>query len=119
MDLIFANIRLSNGIDAIKNQIKQLPDHEVRFMNVKALVDTGAYMLIINENIRVQLGLEKIDLRSAQLADGSILNVDVVSPVEVQFANRKTICDAMVMPGEAEVLLGAIPMEAMPARIHI
>lgn len=48
MGLVFAKIKLSNGIDAIKNQINQLADHEVRHMEVEALVDTCAYMLIIN-----------------------------------------------------------------------
>lgn len=59
MGLVFAKIKLSNGIDAIKNQINQLADHEVRHMEVEALVDTCAYMLIINENIMAKLGLEK------------------------------------------------------------
>lgn len=49
---------------------------------------------------------KKIDTRSAQLADDSIISVDVVSPLEVRFANRKTISDAMVMPGETEVFWG-------------
>ena len=37
--------------------------------------------------------------------------LDVVGPLIVNFKNRTTSCNAMVLPGESEVLLGAIPME--------
>jgi len=33
--------------------------------------------------------------------------------VEIRFKNRRAILDAMVVPGEAEVLLGAIPLESL------
>jgi hypothetical protein len=37
----------------------------------------------------------------------------VVGPVEVRFENRRVSADAMVLPGNAEVLLGSIPLEGM------
>jgi hypothetical protein len=33
--------------------------------------------------------------------------------IEIRFENRKAISTALVMPSEAEVLPGAIPMQAM------
>ena len=82
-------------------------------MTVTALVDTGAMMLAINESICQQLGLLKVDARLAELADGSVKTYDVVGPVEVRIPHRRCSVDAMVLPGDSEVLLGAIPMEDM------
>jgi len=70
-------------------------------------------MMAINENIKDQLGLDVIDKRTAQLADGTLVTFDIVGPLEVRFANRMAMCNAMVLYGDVEVLLGAIPMEEM------
>jgi len=42
----------------------------------------------------------------------------VVAPVELRFKNRATTCRAIVLPGDSEPLLGAIPMEDMDVLIH-
>ncbi len=55
--------------------------------------------------------------QTAQLANGEISEVDIVGPVEIKFLNRSTSCRAMVIPGENETLLGAIPMKDMDVMI--
>ena len=90
-----------------------MPPDEIRKIRVSALVDSGAYMMCINENIKNQLGLNVIDTMEAEMADGRLERLDVVGPVEVMFKNRSTSCRAAVFPGDAEVLLGSIPMEDM------
>ena len=87
-------------------------------MHVNILVDTGSYMLAINENIQEQLKFPVVEKRKAQLANGHIVECDVVSHVELKFKNRRTMCNAMVLPGDAEPLLGAIPLEDMDVLIH-
>ena len=42
----------------------------------------------------------------------------MVGPVELKFKNRRTMTNAMVLPGDNEVLLGAIPLEDMDVLIH-
>ncbi len=49
----------------------------------------------------------------AELADGTLAAYDVVGPIEVRIPHRRCSVDAIVLPGEAEVLLGALPMEDM------
>jgi predicted aspartyl protease len=66
-------------------------------------------MLMINENIQDVLQLPVVERRRGVLANGQVVVCDVVSPVELRFKNRRTTCQAMVMPGNAEPLLGAIP----------
>jgi hypothetical protein len=91
---------------------------EVKRMFKTVLVDSGAYMMCINEVVQEQLSLPVIEKRKAQMADGSIKEYEVVGPLELRFKNRQSTCRAMVLPGDSECLLGAIPMEDMDVLIH-
>ena len=75
------------------------------------VVDTGAYNLCINESIQQQLDLPFVEKRKAQLANGHIEEYNVVGPIVLKFKNRQTVCNAMVLQGDAEPLLGAILLE--------
>jgi clan AA aspartic protease len=118
MGLVYAEIELINGGDLEMARRNIIGEEEVKRMTVSALVDTGSYMLCINENIQEQLQLPVVEKRKAQLANGEIVQCDVVAPVELRFKNRATTCRAMVLPGDSEVLLGAIPLEDMDVLIH-
>jgi clan AA aspartic protease len=82
------------------------------------LVDSGAYMLTINENIQAYLQLPFRERKRCEIADGRIVECDVVGPVDVKFANRSATCNAFVLPGDSEPLLGAIPLEELDVVIH-
>jgi clan AA aspartic protease len=118
MDLIYAEIELINGEDISFARKHIIGEDQIKRMSVKALVDTGAYMLCINEEIQAQLKFPVAERRTGQLANGQIMEYDVVSHVELKFKNRRTMCNAMVLPDDNEVLLGAIPMEDMDVLIH-
>ena len=113
MGLTYATIELLNSIDIGLFKRGYIKEIEIRSEKVTALVDSGAYMLCINEKIKNQLGLDHIGYQTAQLADREIKKIEVVGPVEVRFLNRNTSVRAMVLPGDCEVLLGAIPLEDM------
>ncbi len=76
-------------------------------------------MLTIPQSIQKQLGLPKVNEQNVELGNGSIITVDVVGPVEIKFENRVTIATAVVLPDEIEVLLGAIPLQAMDVLIDV
>jgi len=116
--MVYAEIELINGEDITLARRNIIGEEEIKRMPVKALVDTGAYTLCINEDIQEQLKFPLAERRSGQLANGSIVEYDVVSHVELKFKNRRTMCNAMVLPGNSEVLLGAIPLEDMDVLIH-
>ncbi len=52
------------------------------------------------------------------MADGSVLEYDVVGPIKVIFKNRECHTDAMVLPSDNEPLFGAITMEDLDVLIH-
>ncbi len=113
MGLVRTEIELISSVDLILARKGQIKEEEVKRLHVTALVDTGAYMLVINENVKRQLGLEVLGKETALLADGSEKELEVVGPIEIRFKTRRTTVDALVIPGNGEVLLGAIPLEGM------
>ena len=118
MGLIYADIELVNAIDLGLARRFKIGEEEIKRMTVKMLVDTGSVYMCINETVREQLDLAILEKRKAQLADGSIVEYDVAGPIEVKFKNRRCVVDAMVIPGNNEMLLGAIPLEDMDILVH-
>jgi clan AA aspartic protease len=118
MGLVYADITLINAGDIEMAKRNIIGEEEIKQMTVKMMVDSGAYMMAINETIQEQLNLSFIEQRKAVMADGSVNEYDVVGPIKVKFANRTAICSAMVLKGDAEPLLGAIPMEEMDVLVH-
>ena len=118
MGLVYAEIDLISGDDIVLHRRGFIEKEEIKQTTVTALVDSGAYMLSVNENIKTQLDLPVIEKQFVTLADESTIEVEIVGPVEVHFEDRSTTVRAVVLPGDAEVLLGAIPMEDMDVLIH-
>ena len=115
MGLVYADIEIINSDDLALAGRSILNKDEVKKMLVNMLVDSGAYMMAINETIQEQLQLPYKEKRKSIMADGSVVEHDVVGPIEVRFKNRTAVCNAVVLQGDNEPLLGAIPMEEMPA----
>lgn len=44
------------------------------------------------------------------MVNGDVEEFDVVGPIDIRFKNRKATCNAFVLKGYSEPLLGAIPM---------
>jgi len=118
MGHVYAEIELINGYDLGMAEKNVIGKEEIKRITISAMVDTGAIMLCINENIQAQLQLPVDEFRKAQMANGQIIECPVVKNVEVRFKNRATTCRAMVLPGDSEPLLGAIPLEDMDVLIH-
>ncbi|HWD34663.1 MAG TPA: clan AA aspartic protease [Casimicrobiaceae bacterium] len=105
MGVIYVDIRLSNAAK---------PDLEE--MTVTALVDSGAIDLVIPEAIAAQLDLGDLTPRDVRLADGSRRTLRYVGPILVRAQGRDCMTCALVTGDQ--VLLGAIPMEAMDMIVH-
>ena len=118
MSTIHTEIILKNAVDVSNFSTGIVKDHQIRQTTVQALVDTGAWTLVINEDIRAKLGLQVIGTDSGTLADGTKESFNVAGPLEVIWKDRRTICVALVLPTADEVLLGAIPLEALDLTIN-
>jgi len=118
MGLVHTEIVLKNAWDITNARHGIIAESEIRQTNVTAMVDTGAATLVINEAIRQQLGLAVEDTYKAELADGSVQTYSLTESVQIQWKDRKAACQAVVVPNANDVLLGAIPLEAMDLIIN-
>jgi clan AA aspartic protease len=117
MGMVLAKIEIIRADDLALFREGYIKKTDIRRVKVQAIVDSGSYMMAINENIAKQLKLSKLDEKTMALADGQLATLDVVGPVIVKFENRTATCSALVLPANTEVLLGAIPMEEMDVLI--
>src|SRR6185369_15058886 len=117
MGYVYAEIELVNEDDVALHRHGLLLESEIKKVTCRALVDCGAWDLVINEEVRQQLNLPVIERQAVEMADETVREVDVVGPIEVRFENKKTIVNAVVMPGTSGVLLGAYPMEGLDVMI--
>ena len=95
-----------------------MPQSEVRRLTVNAVVDTGAWTLVINEATREKLGLRITGTDPGTLADGTDGKYDLAGPLRISWKDRAAVCEAVVLPHAKEILLGAIPLEAMDLMVH-
>lgn len=110
MGLVYAEIELTNSDDVAVHRRGFLEEEKIKRLKLNALVDSAAYMLVINDEIRQQLELPLIQEQVFRLADDSKIKGEVVGPVEIRFENRSTTVRAVVLPGATEVLPGSIPL---------
>jgi clan AA aspartic protease len=115
MGYVHAEIELTNEDDVGMNYRGLLPENEIRRVTTRALVDSGAWDLVINQEVQRQLNLRVLGKQTVRLADETLLEVEIVGPVEVRFEDRSTIITALVLPTTSEVLLGAYPLEGLDA----
>ena len=109
----YADIELISVDDLVLHRHGFLPEDQIKRMRVTALVDSGAYMLVINDHIKQQLDLPVVEQRTVRLVDDSERRVEIVGPIEIRFENRRTTTEAVWLRGDVEPLLGAIQMEEM------
>lgn len=113
MGLVKSTVELINSGDKYLADEGYIKPEQVRKMSVNVMVDSGAVMMAINETIKSQLGLKVRERQSFSLADGQIVQLDVVGGLEIKFKNRWCETNAIVLKGDTEPLLGAVPMELM------
>jgi clan AA aspartic protease len=112
MGNVHAEITLKNIRDKIKAEEGYIKEFEIRQTTVQAVVDTGAMTLVINEQMRQQLGLGIVGAKQATLADNTKRTVQIAEAVEVHWKNRSMTGQPWVV-NSGRIPLGAIPLENM------
>ena len=117
MGYVHAEIELTNYKDVMLNDDGFLAASKIRRITTLALVDSGAWDLVLNRDVQNRLNLRVVGKQMVSLADESLLEADVVGPVEIRFEGRTLITTGIVLPTTSEVLLGAYPLEGLDAYI--
>jgi clan AA aspartic protease len=106
-------ITLENVLDRDFADCGHIKESEVRAVKVQAMPDTGAWTLVINEEVFRQLGLAIDGETTSTLADGTSARYKITAPVKIQWKDRSIKLPSIVIPDAHEVLLGALPLEAL------
>ena len=118
MSIVYAELTLTNDNDLCKAEEGLIKTDEVRQITVQAMVDSGAWTIVINEETREKLGLRYKGYENGTLADGTKDLYKMAGPLEIRWKNRRFVCDALVLPDAPVVLLGTIPLEGMDLTIN-
>jgi clan AA aspartic protease len=113
MGTVYADITIKNAGDIEFYRRGFRKEEDIRSLTVTAKVDTGAPTIVINEELVEKLGLSILEERRARMADGRWVTSKRTDGVEIHWKDRSTLCQAMVIPGAVNVLLGVIPLEWM------
>jgi clan AA aspartic protease len=85
----------------------------VRTVTLEALVDTGAVMMAIPQDVALALGLPLLEMRTVTLADGTRRQIPKVGDMRIEILGRQMTCDAFVTPPGTTPLVGQIPLEGL------
>ena len=96
--------------DAEKGIIR--PD-EVRRVEVEALVDTGATMLVLPADVVAKLGVTIRDRKTVRMAGGSLTEAGRVTGLRIEILGRDMTGDALVVPAGATPLIGQMQLESL------
>ena len=110
---VYAEIELLNFTDIVLNHRGFQSDEDIRRVKLRALVNSSATDVVINNEIKELLDLRVLEKRTVRLPDETLREVEMVGPIEVRFENHSTPAIAMVLPDVEEVLLGRFPFAGL------
>jgi clan AA aspartic protease len=113
MGKVMEKIRLTNSYDEERVQAGDWRPEQVRSIEIDALVDTGATMLILPADVVAQLGLREQGRRNVVYADGRQEEIPWIGGVRLTLLGREMIASALVVPAGTTALIGQIPLEEL------
>jgi clan AA aspartic protease len=118
MGTVYVELTLRNEWDVGKAADGIIKEDEIRKVTVTAIVDTGAYSIMINEETMLKLGLGTTGEQKIRIANGERLACPVTGPVEINWKDRQSVMRAVAVPGLPQTLLGLLPLEEMDLVVH-
>ncbi len=113
MGKIETRIELENTGDRIAFRRGLAPEDEIRTYKLEALVDTGAVMMLLPEDVVDELGLETQRTVRVSYADNRKEKRNVAGPVTVKIGDRSTNTDCIIGPSGCDPLIGQVILEEM------
>jgi len=118
MGTVYAELTLRNLEDVTLAKQGFLKPEKIRTATVTAIVDTGAYSLMIDEQTMQKLGLDTTGEQRIRIANGERIVCPVTSPVEINWKDRQSVMRVITVPGLPHILLGLLPLEEMDLVVH-
>jgi predicted aspartyl protease len=106
-------VEVANHEDVVKAKGGFLPPEQVRRSRISGVVDTGATRLVLPDSVVAALGLPEAGQVTVKFADGRREAKTVVGDVQLEIQGRSSVFTAVVEPGRADALIGAIVLEEL------
>jgi len=106
-------IKLTNSIDeelALRGDVRA---EDVRSVEIEALVDTGATMLVLPLEVVERLGVRTAGHRNVRYPDGRVAQVPWVAGIKIAILGRETVVTALVERRGTTPLIGQITLEEL------
>jgi clan AA aspartic protease len=106
-------VKLTNDYDLTLAEAGSLDPGKVRAVEIEALVDTGATMLMLPADVVERLGVPIKGYRKVRYADSRVDEVPRVGGIKIEIRGRDALVSALVGPAGSTALIGQIPLEEM------
>jgi hypothetical protein len=113
MGEIRASVKIENSNDRALYESGKIPKKKIRTRDVEAVVDTGAVMTLLPEDLVKILGLSPMEPTIVQLANDQKVEMGRAGPLTLTVAGRTTHIDCLVGPPGCEMLIGQLVMEGL------
>lgn len=113
MGEIRVKAQLANNSDLLLLHEGKIGQEKVRAAEVDAVVDTGAVMILLPQDLVERLGLRIADKTIVTLADERRVEMEIAANLELTIAGRECSTDCLVGPPGCEVLLGQLVLERL------
>lgn len=113
MGEITVQVELENAADRAVHERGYLQESEIRVYGLKALVNTGAVMLMLPQNVVEKLGLPIRRTVIVSYADERKEERPVAGPLTIKIGDRFMSTDCIVGPPLSEPLLGQVVLEEL------
>ena len=113
MGKVMTKMKIWNYEDEVRAKYGYITSEDVRMKEVEALVDTGATLLVLPENLVQELGLPLSEKVSVTYADGKKGKRKLARGIVVEILGRKGEFNAVVEKDEGRILLGQVVLETL------
>ncbi|MBU2575451.1 MAG: retroviral-like aspartic protease family protein [Elusimicrobia bacterium] len=113
MGEIKVKVKLENNGDLFLREVGKLGGQTIRAEEVEALVDTGAVMMLLPQDLVERLGLGILGRAIVTLANEQKVEMGRAGTILLTVAGRMMPTDCLVGPPGCEVLIGQLVMESL------
>lgn len=113
MGEVKVEIDLENAVDRERLRLGEIRQEQLRSAKVQALVDSGAVMLVLPQDLVEALGLREMGKVIVTYADERKEERPLAGIATVHIGGRLTSLNCVVGPPSSEPLLGQVVLETM------
>jgi predicted aspartyl protease len=112
MGLTYGTFKLVNSEDVVDARRGIIKPEQMRVVEPRLLIDTGAHSVYITDELARQLGLVQVGEKNIKLGGGERKTARMMGGIQVLWKNRCTLTYPLIMDGQ-EPTMGVIVMEAL------